>query len=103
MKITVLNDEKLGELINEGYSLVDYFATWCGPCKMLAPVLEEYSEEQEEIKVIKVDVDKFSDMASASNIMGVPTLILYKDSKELSRKSGYMNLDELKKWVDQNK
>jgi thioredoxin 1 len=103
MNLIILKDENFNELIKEGYALVDYFATWCGPCKMLAPVLEEYSLLQDEVKVIKVDVDQFPLMAQENNIMGVPTLILYKDKKEIKRLSGYMNKEQLQKWVDQNK
>lgn len=103
MNLIILKDENFNELIKEGYVLVDYFATWCGPCKMLSPILEEYSLLQDEVKVIKVDVDQFPLMAQENNIMGVPTLILYKDKKEIKRLSGYMNKEQLQKWVDQNK
>jgi thioredoxin 1 len=103
MNLIILKDENFNELIKEGYVLVDYFATWCGPCKMLSPILEEYSLLQDEVKVIKVDVDQFPLMAQENNIMGVPTLILYKDKKEIKRLSGYMNKEQLQNWVDQNK
>lgn len=103
MKIIELDKEEFNETIKEGYYLIDYYANWCGPCQMLKPVLEEYSLIQNEINIIKIDIDKFPLMAEENNIMGVPTLILYKNGKENNRTSGYKNIDQLSKWIDQNK
>lgn len=61
--------------------LVDFFATWCGPCKMIAPVLEEIAEEREDFKVVKIDVDQAPDLAKEYKIMSIPTLIVFKDGK----------------------
>ena len=90
--------KKYNELTND-LTLVDFYATWCGPCRMLSPVLEEVTE----IDVIKVDVDEERDLSLQYKINVVPTLILLKDKQEVSRKQGYMDLDELNNWINQYK
>ena len=70
--------------------LVDFWATWCGPCKMVAPIIEELSEElKEEITVAKVDVDREQEIAMKYGVMSIPTLILFKDGRELRRAIGF--------------
>ena len=68
------NVDDFEKLIKEGDVLVDFFATWCGPCKMLSPVLEEIAEKFPRIKVVKVDIDQFDDLTRAHGIMSVPTI-----------------------------
>lgn len=76
--------------------LVDFHATWCGPCQTLAPIVEEFAKEMSgKLKVIKVDVDKNQAAASKYNIRGVPTLILFKNGKIVWRKSGLMTKRDL--------
>jgi len=78
------------EIINsEKPTLVDFFATWCGPCQMLSPILEEVSiEVGDTAKVLKVDIEKNMDFARQYNVRSVPTLIIFKEGKEVWRKSG---------------
>jgi thioredoxin 1 len=78
------------EIINsEKPTLVDFFATWCGPCQMLSPILEEVSiEVGDTAKVLKVDVEENMDFARQYNVRSVPTLIIFKEGKEVWRKSG---------------
>ena len=90
--------KKYNELTND-LTLVDFYATWCGPCRMLSPVLEEVTE----IDVIKLYVDEERELSLQYKINVVPTLILLKDKKEVSRKQGYMDLDELNNWINQYK
>lgn len=90
--------KKYNELTNE-LTLVDFFTTWCGPCRMLAPVLEQL----EGIDVIKVDVEEERDLGMQYKINVVPTLVLLKDKQEVSRKQGYMDLAELNNWISQFK
>ena len=90
--------KKFNELTND-LTLVDFYATWCGPCKMIAPVLEQLKD----IDVIKVDVDEERDLAIKFSISAVPTLILIKDKQEVTRTQGYHDLEELENWINQFK
>ena len=74
----------------KGKVLVDFFATWCGPCKMLAPIVEKVASEHEDITVLKIDVDEVPDVAAKYGIRSIPTLILFEDSKAVDMKLGYM-------------
>lgn len=76
--------------------LVDFFADWCGPCKMLAPILEQVKEELgEDVKVIKIDVDKNQRLANKYQVRGVPTMLLFKDGKQVWRQSGILQKDAI--------
>ena len=86
-------------LIKEGDVLVDFFATWCGPCKMLSPVLEEIAEKFPRIKVVKVDIDRFDDLTRAHGIMSVPTIEVYRNGTLVRKEVGYHNLDEIVSWL----
>ena len=82
-------------LIKGDEVLVDFFATWCGPCKMLTPELEDLCEEHEEITVVKIDVDKFPLLASKFNVRAVPTFIVFKKGENKKVTQGYMDKDAL--------
>ena len=90
--------KKFNELTNE-LTLVDFYTTWCGPCRMLAPVLEQV----ESVDVIKVDVEEERELGLQYKINVVPTLVLLKNKEEVSRKQGYMDLEELNNWINQYK
>lgn len=76
--------------------LVDFFAEWCGPCKMMSPILKEVKEALgEKVSVIKIDVDKNQELATQLQVRGVPTLILYKNGKQLWRQSGVVQKNDL--------
>lgn len=94
--------EKFNEEIKEGIVLVDFYATWCGPCKMLMPVIDEIISSRFDIKVLKIDVDTNQEVVMNYKIMSVPTLKLFKDGVELSSRSGYATLDDLVSWIDKN-
>lgn len=82
--------------------MVDFFAEWCGPCKMMKPILEELKQKiGEKAVVLKVDVDRNPAVAAAYQIQGVPTLILFQQGKIVWRKSGVMPANELEKIIQQ--
>lgn len=72
----------------EGKVLVDFFATWCGPCKLLSPVMEELAEECPQYKICKVDVDEAGELAAQYQILSVPTMVLFCDGRETERMMG---------------
>lgn len=89
--------------ISSGIVLVDFYANWCGPCKMLSPILEQFDNKNENVKVIKVDVDQQSDLAGMFNVMSIPTLVLFKDGKLIGQKLGFMTEDMLNEWIKEAK
>ncbi|HIT10525.1 MAG TPA: thioredoxin [Candidatus Onthousia faecigallinarum] len=91
-------EEDFDKLIEKGDVLVDFFATWCGPCKMLSPVLEELSDHFERVKVVKVDIDQFEDLTRRHGIMSVPTMEIYKDGKLVKKEVGYHDYDTIASW-----
>lgn len=88
---------KFSELVSsETPTLVDFYATWCGPCKAMAPVLDQLKHKKgKELRVIKIDVDKNQEVAQRFKIRSVPTLMLFKSGKTIWRHSGGMSLKEL--------
>ena len=75
--------------------LVDFYADWCGPCRMLAPVLQDISSERSNVKIVKVNVDEAEKVAQRFGIMSIPTLMVFKDGKEVSKKVGLCSKDEI--------
>ena len=80
--------------------LIDFFATWCGPCKMLAPVLKEVKDSLgERITILKIDVDKNQELSSKYQVRGVPTMILFQNGKQLWRQSGVLTKEAIIKTI----
>jgi len=91
-----LENENFDELISNGITLVDFYADWCGPCKMLGPVLEQIDF----VEVVKINVDNHPDLATKYGVMSIPTMIFLKDGEELKKKIGFRNLNEIKNIYD---
>lgn len=96
---------KFKELISSELPvLVDFYATWCGPCKMMSPILEDVAVKMKgQVKIVKVDVDKNPNAAEAYQVRGVPTLILFKHGKQVWRQSGVVQANQLIQIINQNK
>lgn len=87
----IINENEFANEIKNGTVLVDFFATWCGPCRMMASILEEVDKELGgQGKIVKVDVDKNESLARQFAVMSIPTLVLFKDGKMISRHVGVM-------------
>ena len=99
LETTLTTDNFEAEVLNqEGYVLVDFWATWCGPCKMIAPVVAQIAEEnQGVIKVGKVNVDNEMPLAQKYRVASIPTLILFKDGKPVQQSIGFANKAEIEK------
>lgn len=95
--------EKFNDIINsENLTLVDFFATWCSPCKQMHPVLEQLKQELgDSIRIVKLDVDKNDALAAAYRIQSVPTLMLFRSGQVVWRQSGAMRLNDLKAIINQ--
>ena len=97
----IQNKEGFDNDIKQGLVLVDFFATWCGPCKMLSPVLEEVSEENKDLLVLKIDVDEVGELAARYGIQAIPTLMLFKNGQLISTRMGYQNKNQLVAFINQ--
>jgi len=100
INIIDVTDDNFSELITEGIILVDFSAEWCGSCKVLIPILEELASNNEELKVIKVDVEKCSETATRFGIRSVPTLMFFKNGVEWNKLVGKQSIADLQQQVD---
>lgn len=89
------------KLISSGLVVVDIFAPWCGPCKMLSPNIEHVVKELD-IDLVKVNSDDNMEIATKFKVMSVPTLLIFKDGNLIDTRIGYMEIEELKKWIGSN-
>ncbi len=93
-------EDTFNDDIKSGVTLVDFYADWCGPCRMLTPVLEKVSKDlQGTVKVLKLDIDNAQKIASSFQVTSVPTLILFKDGKEVDRIVGLRDADSIKEFI----
>jgi thioredoxin 1 len=84
------------EVLNSDKTVVvDFYADWCGPCRMLSPVIEELSSEMKDVKFVKVDTDSESSIAGEYEVQGIPTIVFIKDGKEVERVVGFKDKDDL--------
>ena len=101
--IMALKDNDFNKVISEATTpvLVDFWAEWCGPCKMIAPVVEEIAAEFEgQVQVGKLNVDENQGVPSSLKVISIPTLVIFKDGKEVERSIGYKTKDELRRLLN---
>ena len=103
--IKQINEQAFNELVKakDGVAVVDFFATWCGPCRMLSPVMENVSNEVSDVAFYKIDVDENPNLASNMGISSIPCLILFVNGEAKSRILGYRPLNDIISWINNNK
>lgn len=97
------NKDNFDSLISNGLVIVDFYANWCGPCKMLSPILEEFASNNDLVSVVKINVDDEEDLARKYGIMSIPTLLMFKNGDLISTKNGFMPLPVLETWINDSK
>lgn len=97
------SSESFKDLVSNNIVVVDFFATWCGPCRMLTPVLEDLANDRSDVEIVKMDVDECEEVAKSYGIMSVPTLLLFKDGQMISKKVGFMPKEEITRWIEENR
>lgn len=101
--LKIVNESNFNEEIKSGLVVVDFFAEWCGPCKMLSPVLEEVQGElMDQVKIIKVNVDENSSLAQQYSITNIPALVVLKDGNEVDRLIGFSPKQVIKENIEKN-
>jgi thioredoxin 1 len=100
MTIKILNESNFDTETSTGTTLVDFYADWCGPCRMLSPIIESVADSLSgQINVVKVDVDKSPNLARRFNVKGIPTLLVVKDGNVVNRKTGMGTREQLLEFV----
>lgn len=103
----IFNDQNFEQEVEkfDGLALVDFYATWCGPCQLMAPIIQELIDEYKDnakVKIGKIDIDQNPAMTEKYEVMSVPTIILFKRGKVINKKIGYADKSELKQMIDDN-
>ena len=101
MAVKELNEKDFEKEIGKkkGKALVDCYATWCGPCKMLSPIIDEVAEENTEYSFYKLDVDENEEFDKEFGIMAMPTLLVFEDGKVTKRQTGFISKEDLEKFL----
>ena len=95
----IQNETEFYDLLKEGKPIVDFYADWCGPCKMFSPIIESVAEENEDVKVVKIDVDNAQDLAIKYQVMSIPTIVVIKNGQEVNRNVGVVSKSQILEMV----
>ena len=102
--VKVVTDANFKEETKEGLSVTDFWATWCGPCRMQSPVLEELDEEiGDSVKFVKMDVDENAEVPASFGIMSIPTLLVKKDGEVVEKLIGYHSKEQIEEILEKHK
>lgn len=99
--VEAITDQNFKDETKDGVVLTDFWATWCGPCKMQSPVVEKLAEERQDVKFTKMDVDQNPNTPKEFGIMAIPTLLIKKDGEVVDRITGYTPKEKLDEILDQ--
>lgn len=99
--VTEITDQNFDEATKRGVTLTDFWATWCGPCRIQSPVIDELAEERQDVEFFKMDVDQNKETPRILGIMAIPTLIIKKDGKIVDRLTGYTPKERLNDLLDE--
>ncbi len=97
-----VNAKEYEEAYAQGKVVVDFSATWCGPCRMLAPTMEELSDEMNDVTFLNVDVDECPALAERYSIMNIPAIIAFKDGEKKAQTMGARSYDEMEEWIKES-
>ncbi|MSS15298.1 thioredoxin [Porcincola intestinalis] len=103
MSVKVINSEDFANAVKDGVSVVDFNATWCGPCKMLGPVLEKLSDEITDVKFYAMDVDENPDIAEKFGIMSIPYVAVFRDGVKVDQNVGFTPEASMRSFIEKNK
>ena len=99
--ITITKDNFTDEVLNSKKTvLLDFWATWCGPCRMIAPIVEEIAEENDDIVVGKINVDDERELSKQFGIMSIPQVYLFKDGEVIGKTGGYQDINGIKHFIE---
>lgn len=99
----IIKSEEFENQTKKGVTVIDFFATWCGPCRMMAPIFESVGQKMnDKANFVKVDVDESEDLARKFGVMSIPTLVILKDGNMIEKHVGLMQADALEQWVNEN-
>lgn len=96
------SNETFKDEVASGLSVVDFYADWCGPCKMIGPILEQVSEERDDVKIVKVNVDENRELSMEYGVRNIPTLLILKDGVEVKRHVGFIPKPVLNNLIEEN-
>lgn len=99
----IVRESEFANEVKDGLVLIDFYADWCGPCKMLSPILEQINKENKDIKVVKINIDDSRMLASYYQVQSIPTLVLLKDGEFIHRMIGFNPKKKIEEFISRGK